>query len=227
MNGFVNVAPATVSDINGENPITRTFEAEQANQAEAGIKTALFDGKLTSTLSFYDIKVSNKVMPDPENPNNSIQGGEVESKGIEVDLTLRPVDGLQLLAGYSYNDSKVLKGPKESSFLEEGKRPGEAGPVNLFNAWASYEFNRGPLRGWGLGLGANASSELIVIDSKVTGKFTLPGYTVMDASIFYNAEKFRITLKVDNLTDEDYYTGWSTINPQRPRSVAAGFTYRF
>src|SRR3546814_1645201 len=78
-------------------------------------------------------------MPDPENPNNSIQGGEVESKGIEVDLTLRPVDGLQLLAGYSYNDSKVLKGPKESSFLEEGKRPGEAGPVNLFNAWASYE----------------------------------------------------------------------------------------
>src|SRR3546814_11254407 len=82
---------------------------------------------------------------------------------------------------------------------------------------------RSPLRGWGLGLGANASSELIVIDSKVTGKFTLPGYTVMDASIFYNAEKFRITLKVDNLTDEDYYTGWSTINPQRPRSVAAGF----
>src|SRR3546814_20645754 len=45
MNGFVNVAPATVSDINGENPITRTFEAEQANQAEAGINTALFDGK--------------------------------------------------------------------------------------------------------------------------------------------------------------------------------------
>src|SRR3546814_19171666 len=34
MNGFVNVAPATVSDINGENPITRTFEAQHANQAD-------------------------------------------------------------------------------------------------------------------------------------------------------------------------------------------------
>src|SRR3546814_6031003 len=135
MNGFVNVAPATVSDINGENPITRTFEAEQANQAEAGIKTALFDGKLTSTLSFYDIKVSNKVMPDPENQNNSIQGGEVESKGIDVALTMRPVDGLQLLAGYSSNDSKLLKGPKERSFLDEVKRTGDAGQVNLLTAW--------------------------------------------------------------------------------------------
>src|SRR3546814_9903876 len=96
MNGFVNVAHATVSDINGENPITRPFEAEQATQAEAGIKTALFDGKLTSTLSFYAIKVSNKVMPDPEHPNNYIQGGEVESKVIEVDRPLRQADGLQL-----------------------------------------------------------------------------------------------------------------------------------
>src|SRR3546814_20687888 len=45
MNGFVKVAPATVSDINGENQIISTLETEQANQAEAGTKTTLFDGK--------------------------------------------------------------------------------------------------------------------------------------------------------------------------------------
>ncbi|QEC51564.1 iron complex outermembrane receptor protein [Anseongella ginsenosidimutans] len=227
MNGFKNVAPATVSDINGENPVTKTFEPEHANQAEFGIKTDLFEGRLSSTISVYDIKVSNKVMPDPANINNSLQGGEIESKGLEVDLNLRPVPGLSILAGYSYNDSKVLRGIEESAFEEAGKRPGEAGPKNLFNAWATYEFSKGALRGWGLGFGANSASELIILDSRATGKFTVPGYTVLDASVFYNTEKFRITLKLDNLSNEEYYTGWSTINPQRPRSFAAGLTYRF
>lgn len=227
MNGFKNVAPETVTDINGENPTTRTFEPEHANQAEFGVKTDLFEGRLSSTISVYHIKVSNRVMPDPENINNSIQGGEMESKGLEVDLHLQPLAGLSIRAGYAYNDSKVLKGLEGSAFEEVGKRPAEAGPKSQFNAWTSYEFPRGPLMGWGLALGANATSELIIMDSELTGKFTVPGYTVLDASIFYNAERFRITLKMDNLADELYYTGWTTINPQRPRSFAAGITYRF
>lgn len=227
MNGFRNVAPATVSDVNGENPVTKTFEPEHANQTEFGVKTNLFDGRVSSTLSVYHIKVSNRVMPDPENINNSIQGGEVESKGLEVDLDLRPVPGLNILAGYSYNDSEVLRGPEESTFEEEGKRPGEAGPNSLFNAWATYEISQGTLEGWGIGFGANSASELIILDSKITGKFTVPGYTILNAALFYHTEKFRITLKLDNLSDERYYTGWSTINPQRPRSLAAGITYRF
>ncbi|MFS8617631.1 MAG: TonB-dependent siderophore receptor [Solitalea sp.] len=227
MNGFRNVAPQTVSDINGENPVTKTFEPEHANQTEFGVKTDLFDGMLSSTLSVYHIRVANRVMPDPENANNSFQGGEVESKGLEIDLNLHPLPGLSILAGYSYNESEVLKGPQESAFEEEGKRPGEAGPASLFNAWATYELPQGTLKGWGIGFGANSASELIIIDSRLTGRFTVPGYTVLNASVFYNTEKFRITFKVDNLANEEYYTGWSTINPQAPRSVAAGFTYRF
>lgn len=228
MNGFSNVAPAPVYDDEGENILgTQTFEPEQANQMEFGIKTNLFSDKLVSTISFYDIQVYNRVFANAANPSNSVQGGEVESKGIEIDVNANPVSGLNIIAGYSYNDSKVTDGDAISSFAEEGKRPGEAGPKNMFNGWASYRFTKGALQGFGLGFGANVAGERIVLDSDATGLFTLPGYTLFGATAYYNTDDYRLALKVDNLTNEEYYKGWSTINPQEPRSVSASFTYKF
>jgi iron complex outermembrane receptor protein len=227
MNGFKNVAPMQVADVGGDNPRTKTFEPEHANQLEFGIKTNLFSDKLISTLSYYDINLTNVVISDPENVNNSTQGGEVESKGFEIDIIAHPVSGLNLIAGYSYNDSKILEGEADGIWFQEGKRPVFSGPQNLFNAWATYRFTSGVLQGFGLGLGANYASELSVLDSDVTGKFTLPSYTVLNTSLFYDTHDFRITLNVNNVTDEEYYKGYSTINPQKPRNVSASFTYRF
>lgn len=59
------------------------------------------------------------------------------------------------------------------------------------------------------------------------GTLYLPEYTVLNASVFYNVSDFVINLKLDNLTDEEYYKGWSTISPQRPRTFSAGVTYNF
>ena len=49
----------------------------------------------------------------------------------------------------------------------------------------------------------------------------------MNASAFYRMDAFIITLKLDNITNEEYYKGWSTINPQRPRMFSANLTYNF
>ncbi|MDI3321351.1 TonB-dependent receptor [Pinibacter sp. MAH-24] len=57
--------------------------------------------------------------------------------------------------------------------------------------------------------------------------FTLPSYTVLNASLFYNADKFTITAKLDNITNKEYYKGWSTIEPQMPRRFAVGMSFRF
>jgi iron complex outermembrane receptor protein len=50
---------------------------------------------------------------------------------------------------------------------------------------------------------------------------------VFNASISYETNQYRVDLKVDNLTDETYYKGWTTINPQAPRTVKANVTYKF
>ncbi len=61
----------------------------------------------------------------------------------------------------------------------------------------------------------------------VAGRFTIPEYTVLNSSLFYNAEKFNITLKLNNIANREIYDGWSTIHPKDPRTIAASFTYRF
>ncbi len=107
------------------------------------------------------------------------------------------------------------------------RRPLEAGPENLYNFWANYEFQEGKLDGFGLGLGFNGASERFAINFASTGEFVLPSYTVVNASVFYQVDKYRISLKLNNALNKEYYKGWTTITPQLPRALYANFTYKF
>lgn len=225
MNGFKNIAPAVKYDNDGKFVGSQTFEPEHANQFETGVKTDLFSDKLTATASFYIINVANLVT---SNPMYSAQGGKARSKGFEFDLNASPIKGLSIIAGFSHNDSKITKGDENNVWLDQGKRPFWAGPKNLVNLWATYKFTEGLLENFGLGFGGNYASDNAILDSEVTGKFILPAYTVINGSVFYNSNKFRVSLNVNNITNKDYFNGgWSTVNPQKPRNVVASFAYKF
>lgn len=225
MNGFKNIAPAVKYDNDGKFVGSQTFEPEHANQFETGVKTDLFSDKLTATASFYIINVANLVT---SNPMYSAQGGKARSKGFEFDLNASPIKGLSIIAGFSHNDSKITKGDENNVWLDQGKRSFWAGPKNLVNLWATYKFTEGLLENFGLGFGGNYASDNAILDSEVTGKFILPAYTVINGSVFYNSNKFRVSLNVNNITNKDYFNGgWSTVNPQKPRNVVASFAYKF
>src|SRR5690606_101193 len=153
------------------------------------------------------------------------QGGERYSKGFEASVVASPVNGLNIIAGYSYNDSLLETAGVSDDFA--GRRPESAGPQNMANLWASYKFTSGKLNGFGLGFGGNYASENKIFNRNAAGTFTLPEYTVLNASVFYNADAFSITLKMDNITNKEYFKGWSTISPQKPRIFAANLTYNF
>jgi iron complex outermembrane receptor protein len=215
MNGFTNVEPII------NNTQVFNFEPEHANQIEFGTKINLFNNKLSATASYYNITVENIVLSPT--PTTYVQGGEQRNKGFEASITASPVTGLNILAGYSYNDSRLVEG--DADF--KGRRPESAGPQNLANLWASYKFSGGALNGFGLGFGGNYASENKIFNRNIGGTFTLPEYTVLNASAFYTVDAFTVTLKLDNITDKEYYKGWSTISPQRPRMFAANLTYNF
>jgi iron complex outermembrane receptor protein len=226
MNGFRNIAPSPVYDVDGKFVGSVVFEPEHANQLETGIKANLFSDKVTATASYYVINVANLVTSNPL--LGSLQGGEARSQGFEFDLNAAPVKGLSIIAGYSHNDSKITKGDEENVWLQQGKRPFWSGPKNLVNLWATYKFDEGFLNNFGVGFGGNYASDNAILDSPVTGKFVLPDYTVINGSVFYNSQKFRVALNVNNIGDKDYYNGgWSTVNPQKPRNVVASFAYKF
>ena len=219
MNGFKNNAPTLQLDNTYSN-----FKPEHANQYEFGLKTNLYKDIISATISYYNIDVKDKVMSDASFTNFR-QGGEVNSNGVEISFTANPIKGLNVIAGYSYNDSEVVKDELDDSYI--GFRPEEAGPRALVNLWASYAFTDGSLKGFGIGFGGNHASEYQVLHRKNTGTFTLPDYTILNSALNYNTDKFNITLKVNNLLNEKYYSGWSTVTPQRLRSLIAGLTYKF
>ncbi|HEX6225189.1 MAG TPA: TonB-dependent receptor [Chryseolinea sp.] len=226
-NAFNNVGPMQVADPDGENPRLKSFEPEQANQWEVGVKLNVLRDRLLASASYYDIKVSNKVIGDVNNFYNSIQGGEVGSKGFELDVTANPLPGLSLIAGFSHNETKNLKGNEGDFYGEPGRVPGGQGPQDQVNLWATYKFSNGPLKNAGFGLGGNYASEYRVADNSLTGIFDLPAYTVLNASVFYTVEQFRFSFNLNNLTDKEYYTGYWSVNPQRPRNFVVSMGYKF
>ena len=187
----------------------QTFKPEYSSQGEAGIKTRLFNGRISSTISYYYILVRDKVRPDRTNPLLSVQDGSQKSEGIDADIRLNPVSGLNMILGYSFNKSVLVK----ASELVEGKRP-PGTPGNILNLWMSYSFNH-IVKGLGIGAGLTYNDKFFYDDLNM---LTIPSSARMKASIFYNAAYFRVTLAMNNITDRRY---WDVNgNPQPPRSLS-------
>lgn len=194
----------------------KQFDPEKANQLEVGVKVNAFQNKVSATFSYYDIKVDNIVIADPNLPNASIQNGTQYSKGFEVELTANPIPGLNLLVGYSNNNSKL-----------NDLRPVTAGPENLINYWFSYNLQKTKLKGLGLGFGGNYGDATYIYNNGPGQTFELPSYAVVNAALYYDQPKYRVSLKVNNLTDQLYFNGYTTINVQAPRTVMGSLTYKF
>lgn len=223
MDGFANSAPVT--EILGDGTTRpRTFKPEHANQFEIGTKLNVFKDKLYATFSYYDIQVKDQVyVVYTATSQTPYQDGAQRNKGFEAEFVANPIDGLNIVAGYSYVDAVLKAG--DPSFV--GRRPESSGPRNLANLWASYKFPEGDLKGFGLGFGGNYADKNLIMNRNGVGQFTIPSYTVLNSSIFYGTEKYTLTLKLDNIANVDTYDGWSTIHPRNMRTVAANFSYRF
>lgn len=197
MNGFVNV--------NGQDANGGTFKPQQANQWEAGVKTELLNRRLNVMLSYYDIAVSNVLRTDLEHPDFSVQDGKQRSKGLEAEIIANLLPGLNLIAGYGYNQSRYT----EADAAIEGNRPADI-PNHNANFWASYTLTQGKAKGLGVGLGGNYIGSTFYNDSN---SITVPSAWILNSSLYLAKPKYRIALKADNLTDKYY---WASLNPQMP-----------
>jgi len=211
MNGYQNVAPITQAGA------LFVPKPQYGNQWEVGTKMDAFGHRLSGTLSYYDITLSNVLRPDPNQPTIQIQDGKQRSRGFEADIIASPVKGLSIIAGYGYNTYKYIT----ASAALKGTSTGL--PKHLANWWVSYRFSNNVLEGLGLGFGGNYISTLY--PNNESGLLTIPAYTKFDATVFYDQPKFRLGLKMNNVADKKY---WGVNNdPQNPRQVIASLSYKF
>lgn len=196
------------------------FKPEHANQLEFGIKADAFNRRLSGTVSYYDIQVENVLRTDPEDINYSIQDGTQLSRGVEVDITANPFPGFNIVAGYAYNESKYTRADASVN----GLRPALSGPAKIFNFWLSYRVMNGALKGLGAGFGGNMGSSSYQTNTQ-TSKIIVPAYKTFDATVFFDHPKYRIGLKVDNLTSEKM---WSVrLTPQPPARFIGSVALKF
>ena len=198
---------------------------ERANQWEAGVKLDAANGRVSATVSYYDIRVANRLRLIGYTADNlaiNAQDAGQWSRGAELNLTANPVRGLNIIGGFAYNYSVYVDSPDNVN----GRRPETASSPYLANAWVSYRQPEGPLQGLGLGFGGNYASDNR-IQNTTTNVFTLPNYTVLNASAFYDQPHYRLSVKVDNLTDKHYWIGYTTISPQKLRSIVGSVAYKF
>jgi len=212
-NGFQNVAP--ISQPDGK---IVTFKPQYANQKEVGIKTDLLKNKLTATLSYYDIRVKNTLRPAVENPNFTVQEGNQFSKGIELDASANPITGLLLKLGWAYNQSIFT----EADPTVNGLRPVNSGPKQSLNWYASYGFSSANLQGLGIGVGGNLQGKNYLINNSVNGQFYTNSYTLINANMFYEKTRYRVSINGENIGNKrHYFGGYGTFTPGTLRKITA------
>lgn len=207
---------------NNENTAVRedgtlvNLDPEHATQYEGGVKLRAAGGKISATLSYYHIKVHNAVLYDDQDFFLSQDGLQV-SKGADVEVIVNPAPGLHILAGYAYNDNRYIRA---SSF--QG-RYATGIPQNVGNFWVSYKFHPGSaLKNFGIGLGGN-----FVDESFRDGANTAinPSYSLFSGTVYYESDKWRLGLKMNNMADTKYYSNRGLL--QNPRHIVTNVSFNF
>jgi len=193
---------------NGITPQGNVIPPEIAVGWEGGVKTKLLDGRLTTTLAFFDITRSNIVTPLTPVAGRGI--GLVRSQGAELDALGKLTDDLSVIASYAHIDEKVVQdmiGPGSLLGLTLDNVPRNSGSVFLTYAFPTDD----PLHGWRAGGGLYAVGKRWGDDQDT---FYLPAYARLDAFASYaqviGPTKWTLQVNVKNIANTTYYTGNDT-----------------
>lgn len=219
MSGFQNQGPIT-QPISAEYPTGGVFVPDPvyANQTEGGIKAEAFNKKLSATVSYYYIEIANAIRTTTSGV--SVQDGNQVSKGLEFEVIANPIKGLNIFAGYAYNDNRLVKTSEASAALEGNKMQGA--PESVGNLWMSYTFQKTALKGLVFGFGGNYVGKAYFA---TTNTYYFPEYTVINASLGYDTPKWNFGVKVNNITSKKYWDLGTA--PQMLRNVAGSVAFKF
>lgn len=199
------------------------FDPLITDMREAGVKTEWLGGLLKASVAYYDISSRNILVYTGLDKPALAQRGAEGSRGLEVEVSGRILPGWQIMAGYAYTDARITDDIKQENI---GLRK-ENTPWNSGSLWTRYDFRKAALKGLGLGAGMQYRGERIPWLSRA---FLIPGYTVVDAAIYYKIRDIQVAVNVNNLFNKTYWTGaysFFQLFPGEPRNVQVNVTYQF
>lgn len=210
------------------------------DQYEAGIKNDFFNGRLSANLTWYRIQ-NNKFAQTiieadgtVKDPNMKEFTGKTASDGVELDLTGKLAEGLNVMAGYSYNFMRYLE-TNDNGNVEGVRLVGTT--AHSANGTLFYTLQNGSLRGLKLGFSTfytgkrNAGWNNTKLNEKdgVNRLIAVDPFTTFDFSAGYTYRNWSILGKVSNIGNAfNYYVHENySVNPIPPRSFTGTLSYKF
>ena len=234
----------------------QSFGPESLTAYEIGFKSDLFDRRMRlNVTAFYnrykDIQIPLLSCPQYGGPGPCAlpaNAGNGHHKGVEAELFLRPIEGLQIDASASYLDFKYTS-----------INPLAGGPTNLAGAQLSDPVAGSPKWKWSIGaqyrfeLGDDIGSLTPRIDASYESKVYsgplvigttrtltfLPAYTIANARLTWRnpGDDLEASLEVTNLFNKYYFLtnfdlrgvgeGFDKAQPARPREWAFSIKKKF
>lgn len=218
---FVPPNPTAQSVVPGQ-----TLQAQTATQEEVGAKFAARSGRVTATVSLFNIKEQN-LIEEVGITGLYEQIGSVRSRGAEFELDYRPTNWWQLSANYALIDARITD---DVITAEIGSMPMNS-PRNSGSVLSRIQFP-GRFSNIGWMFGAIYRSERVgnLPTAAVSYPLILPAYTTLDTGLYYTADTYNISLKVSNLLDKRYYqSAFSAvrITPGEPRNISLTLSKTF
>lgn len=214
------------------------------DQYEIGVKNEFFKGRLSANLTFYKIINNNLAQTAPfaadgVTPNNNTAlkelAGQTTSDGIELDMSSQPIAGLNIMAGYSYNNMRFTNVKEAKGNYIEGERLINT-PAHTANGTVFYTLQKTALKGLKAGLsifyfgnrfgGYNNTQQQAQQYSRL---IPVKAFTTVDLSAGYTFNKISLLAKLSNLFNTFNYNVHEnySINPIAPRQLIATVSYKF
>lgn len=172
---------------------------------ELGIKGEWFDGRLNSAFSLFRTLQEDAQQDDPTCPDStcSLNSGKVRAQGFEAEVSGEVIERLQLLAGYTYTQTKTLEDADSS---KSGQSFNSYVPRHLLRVWGDYQLG-GALERFTVGAGVNAQSDNYRVSPISGNHISQAGYAIWNGRIGYRIDDtWSLALNGNNLLDKRYYT---------------------
>jgi iron complex outermembrane receptor protein len=213
--------PASTVGANGS-----IFAPSKGKQYEAGVKYVPSDRPIVLTGAVYQLTKTNNLMADPNGSFFSVEGGEIRSRGVEVEAKAALSASVNLVGSYTYTDAEYTT---DTNY--KGNTPAQV-PKHMASLWGDYTMFDGPLSGLTLGTGVRYTSSSY---GDPANSFKVGSYTLVDALVRYDLARLgmagsNVALHVNNLFDREYVA--SCFNTYgcfwgAERQVVATATFRF
>lgn len=170
---------------------------------ELGIKYEPIPGRLSLNGALFDLTQNNVL--STLGGMTSVQIGQQQSRGFELQAQGNVTPGLAVLASYT---GYRLRTTQDGDPTLIGKVPVNV-PQNFGSMLLDYTIQSGSFSGLGFGAGPRyVGGSYASLDNK----FGVPGYVVGDALVHFERGHWRASVNVSNITDRTYVASCSSFN---------------